>query len=237
MSFQYYSKSLEELQAIARVIHNNFSELVGCRQNSKLWSPATGYHICEALQLNGTQCTNVSDAFTEDEYLSYKFVSSVSVESKNLWSSVLNFDKNVLDSNYVSSLKIAANLPTRNKLEVCVDQSTEYNCPIYEACQNNNQLFYSEDCKRLYLILLSCFSVQYHLYDFAMGRESILNDDAINNTILDVIIQNIQYVKYKLSQMPTSVLYDYSPEYVQQQLSLLMKNCRQIEAYVLPYIR
>lgn len=238
MSFQYYSKPLEELQSIARVIHNNFTELVGCKYDSCLWSPATGYHICEALTLNGTQCTNVGDDYIEVEnYLTYKFSSSVNTEAKNIWLRVLNFDKELLDSSYVTSLKIAGNLPTKNKLEICVDQSLEYDCPIFEVCQNNNQILYSEECRRLYLIILSCFSIQYNLYDFAMGHQDTINSDAINDSVLDSIIQNIEYEKYKLSQMSTTALYENSPERIQEQLNLLMKNCRQVEAYVLPYIR
>ena len=238
MSFQYYSKPLEELQAIARVIHDNFTELVGCKSDSRLWSPATGYHICEALTLSGTQCTNVSDDFIkETDLLTYKFSSAVSTESKNLWDRVLNFDSGVLDASYVTSLKIAGNLPTKNKLELCIDQSTEYDCDIFEICQNNNQIFYSDDCKRLYLIILSCFTIQYHLYEFAVGHQDTINSNAVNNTVLDLLIQNIHYEKYKLSQISSSTLYEFSPEKAQEQLSLLLKNCRQIESYVLPYIR
>lgn len=238
MSFQYYSKSIEQLQQIALVIGNNFAELVGCKPNSKLWSPTVGYNICEALALNGTQCSNVSDKIITDVgALSFRFTSSVSVGAKNLWTEVLNYGANVLDPSYVSSLKIPSNLPQKDKLKLCIDQSTEYNCEIYKVCQKNNQIYYAEDLRRLYLILLSCFSFRYHLYNFSMGHETFLDDTAINDSILDLTIQNIQYEKHVLSQMSSSNSYEESVEHIQQQLTLLLKNCRQLKTYVLPYIR
>lgn len=238
MSFQYYSKSIQQLQQIALVIGNNFAELVGCKQNSKLWSPTVGYHVCEALAVNGTQCSNVSDKIiTGVGTLSFKFTSSVSVGATNIWAGAIKYDTNILDPSYTSSLKIPSNLSQKDKLKLCVDQSSEYNCEIYKTCQRNNQVRYSEDLKRLYLILLSCFSFRHYLYDFSMGNKTFLDDTAINDSILDTTIQNIQYEKHVLSQMSSPNSYEESMEHIQHQLTLLLKNCRQLKTYVLPYIR
>lgn len=239
MSFQYSTKTIEELQSIARVITDNFSELVGCETTSKLWSPPTAGMVCNALLLAGSNCSNIADQYdTTDGILSYKFTSVTNSYMKDIWVKVVNFDTSVYNLDKLLKAKISPKLPIKNRLKEYTEQSTEYDSPLMTAIQHNKDLMYSEDYKRLMWIMLACFSIRYAIYDFAYGSSESINIESLTNSFLDKVVENIKYEKFALSKYDTELgIYEYSSEFMSQQLSTLLKNCKQLQAYVLAYLK
>jgi hypothetical protein len=251
MSFQYNTKTLEELQEISKIIVDNFAPLVGCKQNSKLWSPPVGFGIATKLSISGFECTNLAKdsidmGYIEEskEYrspilspLSYSFDTTVTELAKTIWDGCKKLSNDVLDTSYFSTLKINLALSSSEKMRQCVLNCTEYNSTIYSAIAGNKTFSYTVNSRQLYLILLQTFSVRYALYDFAMSIESSIDSTAINKTMIETLIKNCEYEKYVLSQLDLECYnYDVSPTYMQQQLSLIIKNCKQLKTYVMAYI-
>lgn len=251
MSFKYYTKTLEELQEISKVIVNNFSPLIGCKLNSKRWSPPVGFTIGTKLSISGFECTNLANdsvdlGFIEEskEYramlespLSYNFNTTVSELSKELWSGCKSLSSDILDTTYFSTMKLNLALSSTEKMRLCAMKCTEYDSTIFSALMSNKTLSHTIHAKQLYLIMLQTFAVRYAVYDFASGIESSVDKLNLNRDLVNTLIKNCEYVKYKLSQLNLEC-YDFesSPEFIQQQLSLIIKNCKQLKTYVMAYI-
>lgn len=251
MSFQYNTKTLEELQDISKIIVNNFAPLVGCRKNSKLWSPPVGFAAATKLNVSGFECTNIAKdsidmGYIEEsmEYrspllspLSYSFDTTVTELSKTIWDECRKLSYKFLDSSYFSTLKLNLSLSSSEKMRLCAMKCKEYNSTIHTAIVGNKQFSYTTYSRQLYLILLQAFTVRYALYDFAVGTSSTIDSAALNKTLVNTIIKNCEYEKYVLSQLNLECYnYDVSPTYIQQQLSLIIKNCKQLKTYVMAYI-
>ena len=236
MSFQYYNKPIEELQQIATVIAKNFSAIIGCSLDSQLWSPATAHAVCDAIIIAGTSCSNISDQSDEfGDNLSFRFISSASSTMKDIWQKVLGYDKTIYDLDKLSSIKISNSLSIEDKLKLCCDQSKEYDSTIYQSLANNSNLWYTDDYKRLCWILLACFSIRYELTNFVnLGS---ISGDVLNESFITKVEGNIVYEKYMLSDLGLVSGYEYSTDYIGSQLSILLKNCKQLRSYVLSYIR
>ena len=240
MSFQYYTKTLEELQNISRVISTNFAEIIGCEQNSKLWSPPVAYTTCKNLVLAGSNCSNISDQFAESEnkLLSYRFTSITNPAMKSIWQKVLSYDILVLNTNKISTVKVNLNLDIENKLKSCIDQSKDYDSTLFSALMDNSYIEYTDDYLRIFWILLSCYTIRYHIYEFSIGASDSIDTQILSDSFLNKIIENIQYEKYSLSTSSFKENgFESSTEYISQQLTLLMKNCKQLKSYVLSYIK
>lgn len=239
MSFQYYTKSLEELQSTSRVIVENFSELIGCRDESITWSPPVAYNVCNSLNISGLSCSEVASQYYEDNtgVLKFSFDSDINSEMKSIWTKVLNFDESVLDVSNISTSKISTKLSTTNKLKISSNQSTLYNSTIYSSAINNPKVGFTQDLKRIYWILLACYTIRYYLYEFSTGNSDTLSSETFSDVYLTKIIKNIEYEKYSLSEFATTMEdYEFSTDFISEQLSLLLKNCKQLKTYVLSYI-
>lgn len=251
MSFKYYTKTLEELQEISNVIVNNFSPLVGCKQNSKKWSPATAFGVCSKLNISGFECTNIAKdsiklGFVKESFelrsplespLHYEFDTTVSETAKQLWYSGLKLESSILDTSYMSKLKLNLALPLSERLKQCALKSKDYDSTIYTAIIGNQKLSYTLQTRQLCLILLQTFTLRYALYDFSLGLETTLNNTTINRNLVNLLIKNCEYTKYTLGQLDLQCYdFDVSLTYIQQQLTLIIKNCKQLKTYVMEYI-
>lgn len=251
MSFQYNTKTLEELQEISSIIVNNFSPLVGCRKNSKLWSPPVGFAVATKLNISGFECTNLSKdfidlGFMEEslEYrspmlnpLSFSFDTTVTELSKEIWNECKKLSYKFLDSSYFSTIKLNLALSQSEKMRLCAMNCTEYNSSIYSVITNNRQFSYTDNSRQLCLILLQAFTIRYALYDFSIGVSSTIDSTAINKSLIESVIKNCEYEKYVLSQLDMKCYnFEISPTYIQQQLSLIIKNCKQLKTFVMEYI-
>ena len=240
MSFQYYTKSLEELQEITKVIVNNFGVILGCESDFKTWSPPVACKICDVLTLSGANCSNVSDQYFDplDGILTYKFTSVVNASMKDIWHSVLNYEESVLSLNKLASVKVSTNLSTKDKFKICANQSTDFDSTLFECIYNIPEMQYTDDYKRILLIMLACFSIRFQIYDFSVGKSSSLDTESLNDSFLNMIIENIKYEKYVLNQSALSISgFENSTDFIEQQLTLLMKNCKQLRMYVLEYLK
>lgn len=238
MSFKYYTKTIEELQQIAKVIADNFSGVIGCSEDTKNWSPPVAYEICNNLVLAGSNCSNLPDKFEQtDGILSFKFTSVANQPMKDIWKKVVNFDSSIYDLRKLLTVKVNSNLDIKSKLKVCINQSKDYESSLFEMLRFNEDFIYSEDYKRLCWIVLACFCIRYCIYDFSIGKSEQIDLESINSAFIDKVIENIQYEKYVLSKWETDGDYVHSPESVSQQLSILMKNCKQIKSFVLAYLK
>lgn len=251
MSFSYNTKTLEELQEISKIIVDNLAPLVGCRQNSKLWSPPVGFSVATKLNISGFECTNVARDSIDLGYIeesleyrspllnpvSYEFDTTVSELAKTLWESSKKLQYKVLDSSYFSTLKINLSLSQSEKMRICSEKCKEYNSTIYSALIQNQPLSYTPHSRYLCLILLQAFTIRYALYDFALGLTSSIDSVSINHTLINTAIKNCEYEKYVLSTLDLECYnYDISPEFIQYQLTLLIKNYKQLKSYVMAYI-
>lgn len=251
MSFKYYTKTLEELQEICRVIVNNFAPLVGCKQNSKRWSPPVGFAVSTKLSISGFDCTNVSKDSIDLGYieesmkyrsplespLKFEFNTTVSELAKSIWTGCKTLSTDILDTSYFSTLKLNLALSASEKMRLCAIKCPEYDSTIFTAIQGNKTLSYTVHARQLYLILLQTFAIRYAIYDFAIGVESSINNLTLNQDLINTLIKNCEYEKYVLSQSNLECYdFDVSPTYIQQQLSLIIKNCKQLKTYVMAYI-
>lgn len=251
MSFQYCTKTLEELQDVSKVIVNNFAPLIGCKQTSRLWSPPVGFGIATKLNISGFECTNLAKdsidlGYIEEsiEYrapllspLSFEFNTTTTELAKTIWDNCRKLNYTYLDSTYFSTLKINLALSSSEKMRLCAMKCTQYDSTIYSAIIGNKTFSYTTQAKQLYLILLQTFAVRYALYNFAMGIESAIDSTTINRDSINTLIKNCEYEKYVLSQLKLECYnYEVSPSFIQQQLSLIIKNCKQLKTYVMAYI-
>ena len=237
MSFKYSTKTIEELQSITKVICDNFAELIGCEEDSKLWSPPTAGLVCSSLILAGSNCSNVSNQREDCGILSYQFTSTANSYMKDIWNKVLNYDTSIFNMNKMTSVKINSRLSIENRLKVCINQSREYDSFIIEALNQNKELVFTDDYRRIMWIVLACFSIRYTVYDFAIGISSAIDLETLNESFINRVIENIKYEKYMLTKQDNlHNVYEISPDYISQQLSLLLKNCKQLQAYVISYL-
>lgn len=238
MSFQNYTKTLEELQYISRVICNNFSELVGCEDDIKTWSPVTAYSVCEQLSLVGSACSNVSDQYeTDGIILAYKFKSSINQTMKDIWTKVLNYDTSVYNLKKLTGVKLNLNLSIENRLKTTIKQSKDYDCSIIEALSFNTEIVYTEDYRRLMWILLACYSIRYAIYDFAHGKSDLIDLEVLSGSFLNRVIENLYYEKHALIKFSKeNESFSSSSDFISKELSTLLKNCKQLKMYVIRYL-
>jgi hypothetical protein len=240
MSFKYYTKTTEELQESAKTIADNFAGIVGCDENYKTWSPATGFGICDAITMAGSNCSNIANQLIQPDIgiLSYKFNSTANSEMYSVWTKIKQYDVSIYNLKKLSGFKISAELSTLDKLKVCVEQSTDYDSSLYEAITADEQFKYSEDFKRIAWIMLACFTIRYAIFDYATGTDDTLDTELLSDSFLDKVIQNINCEKYFLANYNGSWSeYESSPDYMSELLSKLLMNIKQLQMFVLSYIK
>lgn len=241
MSFQFYTKTKDELVESAKIISDNFAELVGCNQNDKNWSPSTAYGICSAITMAGISCSNIPDQFIQVDDLSnlpYEFLSSANSEMRSIWSRVMEFDSSIYNMDKISDFKLSDKLSKLDKLKICIEQSTDYDSYLYQAMIIDEQFKYSEDFKRVAWIVLACFTIRYIIFDFAIGTETAIDVDVLNDSFLEKVKNNIKCEKQLLSSYKgTWSCYESSPDGISELLSKLLINVKQLQMYVLSYIK
>lgn len=237
MSYQLYTKSITELQDIAKVIVNNLSELVGCEDTSKLWHPCVGSDVCSTLRVNSLSCDTVPSKFEKYGVLGLSFTPFVNNSMSSICSKVLDYDKSVLDYTKLLDVKIDVNLDMKTKFKLYINSTNKSSSDMFDAMKENKTLMYSEYYKRLCWILLSTYAIRYDLYDFAYNKT---NDfpSSVNYSIVDHIIENTLFEKLEIGNIDdSSVEFESSCDCVNEQLSLVLKNMRQLKYYVLDYVK
>ena len=72
------TKKDSDLRQVATIICENLAPLIGCNINSKKWSPATAFRVCEPLTVvtNG-ELTNLPKRVYSDDLFFFFFLPSV----------------------------------------------------------------------------------------------------------------------------------------------------------------
>lgn len=241
MSFQYYTKTKEELIESAKIISDNLAEIVGCSNDKNTWSPATAYGVCKAITMAGINCSNISNQTFKDnssEFLTYEFNSTLNSEAYSIWSKVMKYDSSIYNLDKISDFKLNTKLSTLDKLKICVEQSKDYDSRLFENMVVDEQFIYSEDYKRLAWIILACFTIRHTIFEFSRGISETIDTEILNDSFLERVKKNIVCEKVNLSNYTgTWSSYDCSPDGFSEILSLLLFNIKQLQTFVLNYIK
>lgn len=241
MSFQYYTKSPAELVESARIIVNNLGEMVGCRKNKKGWTPATGYGVSSALEIAGTNCSNLSDydfPSLKNDYQYFRFRTNLNSLAASLYRGAKNYDLGVYDLDSLKCLPLSPSLSTLEKLKVAAGTPSTYNSTLFEAVNIDEEMKYTEDYKRVAWIVLAGFSVRWALYDYSVGKAETVNTEILNSVFLDRIKENVTCEKILLeSYVGKSSCYESCPDGISEQLSKMLLNIKQLQSFVLRYLK
>jgi hypothetical protein len=233
------TKSDSDIKSDAELICNNLAPLLGSRIGDYRWSPKTAFTVCNNLEISGLKCTNVSDDYMSDGVIAYTFDSSVTKSVGDLKQQVHNFDRTILNEYYVSiipSSSIPRDASLSKKFQLASRLSTFTDSTILDASYNSESIQNLSICRNVGLILLTSFVIKKHLMDF-YSSTSELDTNEVNNKVVNIIINNIDYVKYILSNSETNELrFKKSTNFLAQQLTTLKKNMNMIKYYVLNYI-
>ena len=182
----------------------------------------------------------MSDEYISDGLFTYKFDSSVTKKTSEIKQLVSESDSNlVLDDYYISvipSTQIPRDISLSKKFQLASRISTFTDSTVFDASYGSESIQNLPICKNVGLILLSSFAVRYFLvryYTHASG----LNPSEVNTKIINRIIDNIDYVKYALTNFEFKELrYRHSSNFLSQQLTILRKNLLMVKYYVLNFI-
>lgn len=237
--YNYTTKSQYDVKNDAELICNNLAPLLGSRIGVEKWAPKTAFSVCDTLDLSGLKCTNVSDEYTSDGAVVYRFDSSITKNTGKIKQLVSEFDKSILDEYYVSVISnssIPRNLPTSKKLQLASRVSMITDSTIFDASYNSDSIQHIPICRNVGHILLTSFVVKYYLMMYYLGLLE-LDTNEVNTNVVNRIINNIDYVKYSLSNYGIAELrYKNSPNFLCQQLTTLRKNLCMIKYHILDYI-
>lgn len=236
---QYITKDSSELKSDAEKLCRNMSPLIGCKTTGIGWSPFTGLQVCSAISVNGLSCSNIPHSTATNGILSYKFTSDITNATASIWRSVTLYDTSVLNTDYVSFVSnlVKVNSSMADKLKVTAASCKYTDSTIFDAAYKNPKIKLTQSYYNICHILLSCFTLRYYLFEYAKNNVE-LNTSEVNESVINRIVENIDYVKYILSQ-EESMLSDYhrSAEYTRQHLTTLRKNLLMIRPNVLVYIK
>lgn len=235
----YTTKSDFDIKKDAELICNNLAPLLGSRIGSIKWSPKTAFNVCSVLDISGLKCTNVSDEYTPDGVLVYRFDSSVTKGVSEIKQQVSEFDSSVLDAYYVSTIPnslIPRDISLSKKFQLASRISLFTDSTIFDASYGSKAIQNLPICRNVGHILLTSFVVRYFLAQYHTSL-SKLDTNEVNSNTIDRIINNIDYVKYALSTTEIKELkYKQSSNFLAQQLTTLRKNLFMMKYYVLNYI-
>jgi len=238
---QFYTKDIADIKNYAAIICQNLAPLLGCSISDQEWSPMVGYKTCKALNIVGTNCSNVSDATAGNNVITYSFAPFVTTGSNEIWRKAIEFNSDVLSSSYNMYIanRIPAGSTASEKLQLSAEYSEYSDSTIFESIMGNNKIKVSALFNQICLIMLSSFSIRYYLFGYSMDTDdsASLNVTEINSSVIQRIINNIDYVKYILS-LDDSLGSDYlkSNDYARGQLTVLRKNLLMISPNVLQYL-
>ena len=238
----YSTKSETKIRNDAKLICNNLAPLLGCKDDDARWSPKVAYKICSSIEVSGTQCSNVPDksVSTSIPGVGCHFDSSVTVGLNQIRRQVLEFNINILNPYYISTIP-ASNMPTEysmaQKMQLAARISVETNSTIFDGITNNSIVSNTQLYYFISHIVLSCFTIRYFLMRYQDEYESEeLNMIEVNSKVIKRLIENIDYVKYSLSEYTnTEIAFKNSTNFISHQLTLLRKNLQMIQYFILDY--
>lgn len=237
--YNYTTKSYADIKQDTELICDNLAPLLGSRIGDIKWSPKTAFNVCNDLDISGLKCTNVSDECVSDGIITYKFDSSVTKRVGDIKLLVSKFDKSILDEYYISiipSSSIPRDAELTKKFQLASRISTFTDSTIFDASYGNDSIKNLPLCRNVGHILITSFAVKYSLMVYYNNFDE-LNTNEVNTKIINRIIENIDYVKYMLSNSNIMEMrYEQSSNFLSQQLTTLRKNLLMIKYYVLDYI-
>lgn len=237
--YNYVTKSYSDIKQDAELICNNLAPLLGSRIGNIKWAPKTAFNVCNALDISGLKCTNISDEYVSDGVLVHRFDSSVTKKTGDIKQLVSDFDKSILDEYYVAvipSSSIPRDASLSKKFQLASRISSFTDSTIFDASYGSEAIQNLPICRNVGHILIASFVIKYFLMLYYTDS-SELDTNEVNTKIVNRIIDNIDYVKYVLSNSEIKELrYKQSANFLSQQLTTLRKNLQMIKYYVLDYI-
>jgi len=236
---QYTTRDVKAMKADAKKIAKNMAPLIGCKVGESTWAPFTGVNVCKALSVVGLECSNVSSEVLNTGLIQYKFTSGITVAAADFWRAALAYDPIALSSSYImyvnTIIPVGAEISARLKLTA--DYCIYTDSTIFDTAYKNDAIRLTAVYARICHILLSCFTLRYFLNEYSKDATAELDVIEVNETVINRIIGNIDYVKNILGQDETvEIEYRRSVSYARQHLTTLRKNLMMIPQYILQYI-
>ena len=234
------TKKDSDLRQVATIICENLAPLIGCNINSKKWSPATAFRVCEPLTVvtNG-ELTNLPKRVYSDDLFSYTFLPSVTSKGFEIYQKVKAYDRTIMDEYYMfsSTNYFTTSMDSKTRLKIIASTSILYDSTIFTAVYKNPQLVLTEQYKQIFMILLYAYTIRYYLYEYATEYTSM--SDIINMVNIEALISDIEYVKLTLLEMPMKEVgnSETSLHFICDQLNVLVRSLRQINSELLYYLK
>lgn len=179
----------------------NLSPLIGCKLNSKRWSPYTGYNVCKALEIASIICTNVDGDTYKKGHINYVFSNRITVKASKIYELCKKYSPTVLDTSYFIAERggIAPQVSLVDLIFIYTHSSGFNDSAIFDIFENQKDLKYCGLHKQVMLILLQSFAIRWVLYEHFIEKKA-LDRSETDDSVFIRLIENIRYVKAKLEE-------------------------------------
>lgn len=180
---------------------DNLSPLVGTKIESKYWNPRTAWKVVSELEIAGLVCTNLTEDNYKKAYIDYTFRNRVTVQTSNIYKLAKDYSREVMDSSYIINVVSINSKPiTPKEVLFLYSRIGKINdSAILDVFEKNTKLKYCGYYKHVLLILLDAFSLRWSLFE-AYKEDKTLEAMELTQSRLDLLIENIRYVKAKLEE-------------------------------------
>lgn len=219
---------MKEIKEKARIVVENLSPLLGCKQNTKFWSPRTGSLVCKSLEISSLICLDVEKEKYKKGFITYEFDNSVTIKTSNIYRHVRNYSPLVLDTSYaLQVIEDATRLDSLTEQLFIQTLSDRYNdSAIIDILEEKKDFRLIPVYRHLMLVILESFSIRYSLYEFVY-EDRPMEYTEINTNNINKVIKNLEYVRVKLEEFNTDETIELN-----HHLSTLLLNLKIIEKYI-----
>lgn len=232
------AKTTEDVRKDAGIICKNLAPLVGCRFSEIGWAPIVGVNVCKALTVAGTEVSNVASESVTLDRITFQYDAYSSLEMNAIWKKALAYDPSVLNSSYIMYIenRIPAEDTMQSKLHLTSMYCKYTDSTLYDAITTGAKSVrltphYNQVCH----LILAAFCLRYYLFEYSYNGKD-LDTIAVSSKLIRKVINNIDYVKYVLSNLESNdVSFVGSQGYLMKQLTFLRMSVQMIEPYVLRY--
>lgn len=208
------------------LILDNLAPLVGCRQDSKKWSPYVSYKVVNRLDIAKYICLNLDNDVYQKGLITYKFNNKLSQNMISVYHGVKDFDSEYINKEYLVQRIISGSISEKSLFLIGAHDRKLNDSAILQVLEEQKELEYCPYYNHLMFILLDIYCMRKDLYEyFIEGKDLLISE--VRPSRLEQSIENIRYVKVKLEEWDID-----STINLNHHLSALMLNVQAIKRYI-----